>query len=235
MHARWNSPVAPLRRSSRLVRLPMMLRSHCRRRRPGCCVGWRAAVVDSPTAVDIARRLADTLAREGVTYAVGGALALAYYATPRATVDVDINVFVSPQNELRALLALLATAGFTADTPETVMQTAQQDGQFRGRIDGVRVDVFVPAIPFYAEMASRTRAVPLLGRPIDILSPQDLLTLKMMFFRRKDVADVEAVLRHPPPGLDAGWVRAKLVDMVGEDDERIREWDSIVADVSAEK
>jgi hypothetical protein len=127
------------------------------------------------------------------------------------------------------------TAVDVADTPETVTQTAQQDGQFRGRIDGIRVDVFVPAIPFYAEMANRTRAVPLLGRPMHILSPQDLLTLKMMFFRRKDLADVEAVLRHRPQGLDARWVRAKLVDMVGEDDERIREWDSIVADVSGKK
>jgi hypothetical protein len=162
----------------------MMHRSRFPHRQLGCCVDWRAAVAESPTAVDIARRLGDALAHEGMPYAIGGALALAYYATPRATVDVDINV---------------------------------------------------PAIPFYAEMASRTRQVPLLGRPIDILNPQDLVTLKMMFFRRKDLADVEAVLRHPPPGLDARWVRSKLVDMVGETDERIREWDSIVSDVSAAK
>ena len=213
----------------------MMHRSRFPHRQLGCCVDWRAAVAESPTAVDIARRLGDALAHEGMPYAIGGALALAYYATPRATVDVDINVFVSPQDKLQQLLALLAEAGFSADTPETVAQSAQQDGQFRGRIDGVRVDVFVPAIPFYAEMASRTRQVPLLGRPIDILSPQDLVTLKMMFFRRKDLADVEAVLRHSPEGLDTDSVRARLVEMVGEDDERIREWDSIVRDVRGEK
>ncbi len=209
----------------------MMRRNRCPRRQLGCCVGWPAVVADSPTAVDVARLLADTLANAGIAYAIGGALALAYYAAPRATVDVDINVFVPPRERLRQLLAVLATAGFTADTPETIERTASEDGQFRGRIEGIRVDVFVPAIPFYAEMASRTRQVPLLGRPIDILSAQDLLTLKMMFFRRKDLADVEAVLRNPLPGLDVESIRAKLVEMVGEDDERTIEWDSIIRDV----
>jgi hypothetical protein len=168
-------------------------------------------------------------------YAIGGALALAYYAPPRATVDVDINVFVSPSDGLTQLLSVLGAAGFAADSPETVTRTALEDGQFRGRVDGIRVDVFVPAIPFYAEMAGRTRQVPLLGRPIDILSPQDLLTLKMMFFRRKDLADVEAVLRHPPPGLDVESIRDRLVEMVGEDDERVTEWDSIIRDVREAK
>ena len=191
-------------------------------------------MTESPTAVDIARRLADTLANHGTSYAIGGALALAYYTAPRATVDVDINVFISPR-DLRQLLTVLATAGFTADSPETIERTAWEDGQFRGRIEGIRVDVFVPSIPFYAEMASRTRQVPLLGRPIDILSPQDLLTLKMMFFRRKDLADVEAVLRNLPPGLDVESIRARLVEMVGEDDEHIAEWDSIIRDIREAK
>jgi len=190
-------------------------------------------VADSPTAVDVARGLADILERRGIPYAIGGALALAYHAPPRATVDVDINIFVPPQDGLQALLAVLAEAAFTADSPETVVRTATEDGQFRGRISGIRVDVFVPAIAFYAEMATRTQRVPLLGRPIDILAPQDLLTLKMMFFRRKDLADVEAVLRNPPPALDIESVRARLVDMVGESDERLSEWDSIVRDVHA--
>ena len=186
---------------------------------------------ESLTAVDIARRLADTLENQGIPYAIGGALALAYYAPPRATVDVDINIFVPPRDGLQALLKVLAEVGFSADAPETVTRTAVEDGQFRGRIAGIRVDVFLPAITFYAEMASRTRAVPLLGRPIEILAPQDLLTLKMMFFRRKDLADVEAVLRNPPSGLDVESVRTRIVDMVGVDDERVREWDAIIRDV----
>ena len=188
-------------------------------------------MAEPATAVDIARRLADLLESRGIPYAIGGALALAYYAPPRATVDVDINIFVPPRDALQPLLDVLAEAGFAADTPDTVTRTAVEDGQFRGRMAGIRVDVFVPAIAFYAEMAGRTVRVPLLGRPITILAVQDLLTLKMMFFRRKDLADVEAVLRDRPADLDVESVRARIIDMVGADDERVREWDAIVEDV----
>jgi hypothetical protein len=191
-------------------------------------------MADAPTAVDIARRLADGFELEQIPYAVGGALALGFYAAPRATVDVDINVFVSPRTGLRRVLAVLNELGFRPDAPDTIATTAIEDGQFRGRVAGVRVDVFVPAIAFYADMAARTRRAILLGRPIEILGPEDLLTLKMMFFRRKDLADVEAVLRFPPVPFDASAVRRNLVDMVGADDERVHEWDTIVSDTSTD-
>jgi hypothetical protein len=136
------------------------------------------------TSVDVARRLADALEARGVDYALGGALALGYYATPRATVDVDINIFAAPASRLDEVLGLLRAEGFAPDSPDTLRRSALEDGQFRGRIDGVRVDVFVPAIEFYASLNDRKREVTLLGRPIQILGPEDLLILKLMFFRR---------------------------------------------------
>jgi hypothetical protein len=39
------------------------------------------------TAAEIARAVADELERDGLPYAIGGALALGFYAPPRATVD----------------------------------------------------------------------------------------------------------------------------------------------------
>ena len=183
------------------------------------------------TAVDVARRLADALEAEGIEYAIGGAIALGYYANPRATVDVDINIFVPPREGLSVVLGLLSRVGFAADNPATVEQTAADDGQFRGRIENVRVDVFMPAIEYYASLSDRIREVSLLGSPIFVLGPEDLLTLKMMFFRRKDVADAEAVLRGAE-SLDLERVRKKLVEFVGESDERVREWDVLVRETN---
>ena len=48
-----------------------------------------------------------------VPHAFGGALALAYWAEPRATVDIDVNVFV-PTERVGAVLDPLAALG--ADT-----------------------------------------------------------------------------------------------------------------------
>lgn len=182
------------------------------------------------TAVDIARELADTLEHHDLEYAIGGALALGYYATPRATVDVDINIFVPPASGLDTVLEVLESAGFEPDDPNTLHQTAVQDGQFRGRVAGIRVDVFVPAIEFYASLAAGKRLVHLFGKPFYILGPEDLLTLKMMSFRRKDIADAEAMLRGEE-SVDRSTVRARLVEFVGSDDARVREWDQLVAEV----
>ena len=186
------------------------------------------------TAVDVARRLADALDEAGITYAVGGAIALGYYATPRATVDVDINVFVPPRTELDGALNVLKKAGFVPDNPESLEQTATEDGQFRGKLAGIRVDVFVPAIEFYGSLAERKRRVQLLEKPIYILSPEDVLTLKLMFFRRKDLADAEAVLRGGCE-VNVDRVRAALVEFVGESDQRIREWDALITEVTGEQ
>ena len=189
-------------------------------------------MAEPATAAEVARAVADALERHGLPYAIGGAIALGFYAVPRATVDVDVNIFVPPADQLPQALRALADAGFVPDEEVTRLQArANAEAQFRGSIGGMRVDVFVPAIPYYAQLASRRRQVALLGRSLWILSPEDLVVLKLMFFRRKDLADVEAVLRDQRHSLDRLFVRRQLIELVGEEDERLAALDAIERDV----
>lgn len=190
---------------------------------------------EPPTAAEVARSLADDLERHHLSYAIGGAIALGFYAPPRATLDVDVNVFIDPETQLdHPLLAALHGAGFTPDdTADGLRARALRDGQFRGRIQGLRVDVFVPAVPFYARLVARRRSVDLLGRPLWIIGPEDLAVLKLMFFRRKDLADVEAMLRDQGSALDRGYIRATLIELVGATDERVTNLEAIERDVDS--
>lgn len=181
------------------------------------------------TACSIARRLADVLEAHDIPYAIGGALALGYYAEPRGTVDVDINIFVTPPEAIDGLIQTLGQAGFQVERPDTVLRTATEDGQFRGRIDGLRVDIFVPAIEYYASLQQRRRRVPLGGADVWVLGPEDLAVLKLMFFRPKDLADLHALARDYGEQLDTAVVRAQVAALIGEDDVRVEEWDRIVA------
>jgi len=72
----------------------------------------RAALLPAP---DVARLLADALEQAAVPYAVGGAIAYGFHGPPRATNDVDMNVFVEPE-ELGPALDALAAAGATRPT-----------------------------------------------------------------------------------------------------------------------
>jgi hypothetical protein len=53
----------------------------------------------------------------------------------------------------------------------------------------------------------------------------------MMFFRRKDLADVEAMLRHMGASLDRAFIRAKVSELMGSDDPRLTELGAIERDV----
>lgn len=199
-----------------------------------CSAGSQpSAMLEAPTAAEVARALADALEHHSIPYAIGGALALGFYAPPRATVDVDVNAFI-PLDDLETLTIALEEAGFTPEgTREALRATAAESGQFRGRVQGIRVDVFVPAIPYYSELEGTKRRASLLGRPIWILGPEDLAVLKLMFFRRKDLADVEAILRDQRRTLDRAYIRSRLAEFVGKDDERLAALTEIERDVDA--
>ncbi|NLS97376.1 MAG: hypothetical protein GXX96_34995 [Planctomycetaceae bacterium] len=61
-----------------------------------------------------------------------------------------------------------------------------------------------------------------------------MTVFKMMFFRRKDVADVEQILRTQGAQLDRTWVRNQLADMYGARDPRLAAWEDLVREIPAE-
>ena len=63
---------------------------------------------------DVILEIEETFKATDVRHAFGGALALAYYAEPRGTVDIDVNVGV-PYGSRSALLADLDSLGWQVD------------------------------------------------------------------------------------------------------------------------
>ena len=105
-------------------------------------------------AAEAAQGIADALERAGLPYAIGGALALAVAGVPRGTLDVDLNVFVG-EERLPEVVTALRGLGLDVDGITAAVQ-ARRDGMFVARWDGMRVDVFLPSIPF-AHEAAKTR------------------------------------------------------------------------------
>ena len=46
----------------------------------------------------------------------------------------------------------------------------------------------------------------------------------MMFFRQKDLVDIESILRSQAASLDRSWVEQSLFDLYGARDPRITRW-----------
>ncbi|MBI5499958.1 MAG: hypothetical protein HY907_06925 [Deltaproteobacteria bacterium] len=178
-------------------------------------------------ALDAGLALAAALEEAGVSYALGGALALGVWGVPRGTVDVDVNAFVAV-GDVAAVVAVLRTLGIEVDL-EAARRTSERQGQFVATWAGMRVDVFTASIGFSWE-AERTRVRDAVeGREAWFLSAESLAVFKLLFFRSKDIADLERLVAVRGTRLDAAYVRRHLVDMMGEDDPRVARWDQIVA------
>jgi hypothetical protein len=66
-----------------------------------------------------------------------------------------------------------------------------------------------------------------------IWDAETLAVFKMMFFRRKDVADIEQILQAQGPQLDRPWIRAQIVEIHGARDPRVAQWDEISQEIPA--
>lgn len=179
-------------------------------------------------AAEAAQQIADALEEAGLPYAIGGALALAVAGVPRGTVDVDVNVFV-PETRVPEVIEVLRRLGIDVDT-SAALARASRDGMFVGRWGGMRIDVFLPSIPFALEAErTRIRVTDATGWSGWFLCPEAIAVFKLLFFRGKDVVDLERLVAVRGADLDHAFVRRWMVEMTGEDDERVRRWDEVVS------
>ncbi|MGH9040732.1 MAG: hypothetical protein ACRDZ3_10940 [Acidimicrobiia bacterium] len=151
----------------------------------------------------------------GVAHAFGGALALAYYAEPRATIDIDVNVFVDPGEYPQVWSSLEPLGvGDPADPAHVV-----RDGQVRLRWGRSPLDLFFAYNPVHDAMRRAARDVPFGDIRIPILAAEHLLVAKVVFNRAKDWLDIEQMLTLVP-ALQTSEIDRWLDHLIGADDPR---------------
>lgn len=155
------------------------------------------------------------LAGGGIAHAFGGALALAYYAEPRSTLDIDVNVF-RPPAEGGAVAAALAPLGIAARADDPGLE---RDGQVRWLWGLTPIDLFFSTNEIHAAMRERIRRVPFGEERIPILGPEHLLICKVAFDRPKDWLDIEQMI-FLDPDLDRAEIDRWLEALLAEDDPR---------------
>jgi hypothetical protein len=126
-----------------------------------------------------------------VPHQFGGAIALAWYRSPRATTDIDLNVTLSP-SEAEPVLGALLHLGVSVSEPDRTV--IERDGQARLDWDGSYLDIFFATLDLHREMAMRSHEVAFGPVHIPILSQEDLIVCKAIFDRPKDWVDIEEIV-----------------------------------------
>jgi hypothetical protein len=158
-----------------------------------------------------------------VAHAFGGALALAYYAEPRATDDIDLNIFLEPAS-IAAVLDALAPLGVNDDRDTLAVE---RDGQCRLWWGRTPVDLFFAYDDIHEAMRRDARVVPFGEDRLPILAPEHLLVCKIAFDRPKDWLDLEQVLVCVED-LDVEAIRAWLARIVGDQDPRMQRFGQVL-------
>lgn len=154
-----------------------------------------------------------------VPHAFGGALALAYYATPRGTHDVDINVFL-PANAFDRVLGLLQPLGVTPPSDAERAGFAR-DEQIRLYWERTPLDLFFSYNELHEACMQRRRHVAFGDVRIPILSAEDLAIFKTLFAREKDWRDLDEMLLTHTPAFEAIYALGWLERIIAPDDERM--------------
>ena len=152
----------------------------------------------------------------GIPHAFGGALALAWcIPRPRATIDIDVNLFVRKADAAVALVSLPKGITVSPATHRAILR----DGQARLRWDQTPIDVFFNTTSFHDEIAQRVRQEFFGGSWIPFLACRDLAVFKAFFNRSQDWVDLEKMVTYR--AFDVGVVADTLARYLGSDDPRV--------------
>jgi len=139
----------------------------------------------------------------GVPHMLTGSLAAAYYATPRATQDVDL-VIDAREAQIERVVNELAAEGLYVSR-EAALDAFRAQGQFNA-IDpesGWKVDLIVRKDrPFSTTEFSRRASVQLLGIEVSLTSIEDLIIAKLEW---SQLGDSELQRMDLVQLLDASW------------------------------
>jgi hypothetical protein len=179
--------------------------------------------VSNPTLPEKVVAIDKALAGADIDHAFGGAMALAYYSEPRATIDVDVNVFVAPSEHGRVFDAL-EPLGVERPDDEVALE---RDGQSRWHWGRNPVDLFFASDPIHEAMHRAVRRVPFGEGEIPILAGEHLAFCKVLFDRSKDWVDLEQMLVNPE--IDRDEIRAWLDRALPDDDPRLARFEELAA------
>jgi hypothetical protein len=181
-----------------------------------------------PDSYQVAEELTARLEVAGCEYSLGGAIALGFWAEARGTLDVDVTLYL-PLDDPAGCSRLLEKIGCEFDRHRT-LDMLNEHSFCQVRLLGIRLDVFLPMSPFYEAAKTRRREVPIGNRRAYIWDAETLCVFKMMFFRQKDLVDIQSILRSQGPSLHRDWIEKSLLDLYGSRDPRITRWQELAAE-----
>ncbi len=158
---------------------------------------------DIPNVPKATDRLISALNNGGFEYAIVGGLAVVLHGYDRYTRDIDALVW-DVDERLDELVTLLMNHGFRPASPNQVVMAPSARILHLLADDETLVDIFLGFLPFEREVIDHAVAMPIGGSDkVKVTSVEDLIIMKLIASRTRDLNDVTALLElHPDVDKD---------------------------------
>jgi hypothetical protein len=153
--------------------------------------------------------LCDLLEAERLPYMLMGGQANAIWGEPRATLDIDVTLWAEDRPDAvgalsKAFRVLVDDpASFVHDTRVLPLETA----------GGVRIDVIFALLPFEEEAIRRARPVRIGNRDVRVCTPEDLILMKVVSERPRDLDDARGVASRRFSELELAYLEPRLHEL----------------------
>ena len=180
---------------------------------------------------DFCRACLDLLKARRTKYLIIGGVAVTAVGEPRFTADLDAIVFVEPE-DLERLLAHAIRSGFKADLAAE-LESARAGGSARLTRGRFHFDLIVRSLFIEDQALSRAQTIKVFRRAVRFPSPEDLVILKLVAGRPRDLLDTEGIVRRHEGALDHAYIERTLGDLcdLAEDHAFLRRWHDLVQSV----
>lgn len=144
-------------------------------------------------------------------YMLIGGLAVAAWGEPRTTLDIDVSIWIESE-ELEATLARLCQrvrplpadpVAFAREHRVLPAETSQH----------VRADFVLAALPQEREALRRAQPRQIAGRTVMVASVEDLILMKLISEREKDLEDARRLLRRFRDSLDRAYLEPRVAEL----------------------
>jgi predicted nucleotidyltransferase len=184
-----------------------------------------AGLADLPS---VAVAVSQRLTAAGIRHAISGSMAAMVHGYVRGTLDVDLLV-VAPRIRLPEVFEAVRAQGFSGDDRTMLDELARRYCAAFSR-GNLRFEIFVPVFPWHATLVDRAVWRDIDGVRVPVVSAEDLIVLKMLWYRDKDAVDVPRLLEANRGALDLAYIRTTLASLLPADDARLPMLERLLTD-----
>lgn len=132
-----------------------------------------------------------------------GGIAASLLGQPRFTADLDAVILLST-SDLPRLIEVAAQEGMVGRIVDAEFFARQNRVLLlKHESSGIKIDISLGILPFEAEMIERGQEISVGNIQLRLPTPEDLIIMKAVAHRSKDLADIKAIAAsHPNLGIE---------------------------------